>query len=150
GGSDVLVPTAPTPWSAGPGVGRRGLVLYLLVTFGVAWALWGLLAATGGLGRPEALVVMAVSMYAPALGTFAVWAWGGAPGPPLGLRRRGPWRWYLLVYVLVPALLVLGAALCVLVGLQRFDPTFTVLREAAERMGAPPLPVDPLQLAIMQ
>lgn len=122
----------------------RGLVLFLVVTFGVAWALWGLLAATGGLGRPVALPVLAASMYAPAVGTLAARVWGGTPLPRLGVRRRGPWRWYLLVLVLVPSLLLLGATLCVLAGLQQFDPAFTELRRAAEQTGAPPIPPEVL------
>src|SRR5437868_4908819 len=52
---------------------RRGLALFLVVAFGVAWGLWGLLWRAGGLARPESFVVLLVSMYAPTLGVLAAW-----------------------------------------------------------------------------
>src|SRR5579883_3360053 len=96
---------------------RRGLLLFLAVAFGMAWALWGLLWLRGGLAHPRSVVVLVVSMYAPALGVLAAWRLADRPALRLsGVRRRGPWRAYLWAYLLIPALLILGAALCVLVG----------------------------------
>jgi membrane protease YdiL (CAAX protease family) len=127
----------------------RGLLVCLVVTYGVAWTLWALLWLGGGLERPEAGAFLLASMYAPALGVVAAWRLADPEALRVsGLRRRGTWRWYLIPYALIPLLLVLGAALCVLVGLQQIDPTFSGLREQAARMGveAPPPPSVPMAL----
>ena len=109
---------------------RRGLALYLVVTFGVAWALWGLVALRGGLTAPQAGVLVVTSMFAPTLGTLAAWRWADPAALAVtGVRRHGPWRWYLVAYLLVPTLLLLGAALAMLVGIQQPDPEFRVLQE---------------------
>ncbi|HLH25902.1 MAG TPA: CPBP family intramembrane glutamic endopeptidase [Chloroflexota bacterium] len=128
---------------------RRGLLLFLAVAFGMAWALWGLLWLRGGLAHPRSVVVLVVSMYAPALGVLAAWRLADRPALRLsGVRRRGPWRAYLWAYLLIPALLILGAALCVLVGVQRVDPTFSLVREQFERLGRPAPPPPPMPVAL--
>jgi uncharacterized protein len=133
----------------GPGA-RRGLLLYLAVAFGVAWTLCGLLWLRGGLERPEAGAVLLASMYAPALGMLAVWRLADPRALRVsGVRRRGPWRWYAITYVLVPVLLLLGAALCVLVGVQRLDPTFSLLQEQLARAGREVPPPPPLPQAVL-
>jgi uncharacterized protein len=146
---------APTPAAPTrvPDV-RRGMRLFLLVAFGVAWALWGLAALAGGLGNPLAVLLLVVSMYAPTLGTLAARRWADPDALRVtGLRHHGPWRWYLLVYVLIPALLLAGAALSVLLGIQHFDPTLGVLREMlqanADRAGLPPPELPSLGRAIL-
>jgi hypothetical protein len=88
-------------------------------------------------------------MFAPTLGTLAAWRWADRDALRIsGVRRRGPWRWYLAAYLLVPARLLLGAALAVLVGLQQPDPTFGVLQELIRQQAAqsgvdpPPIPIS--------
>jgi membrane protease YdiL (CAAX protease family) len=142
----------PTPMAAAmrePAPVRRGLLVFGAVAFGMAWTLWALLWLGGGLERPEAGAFLVASMYAPALGVLAAWRLADPAALRVsGLRRRGPWRWYLLTYALVPLLLLLGAALCVLVGVQRLDPTFSLLREQAARLGVEAPPPPPLQVAL--
>jgi uncharacterized protein len=128
----------------------RGVLVCLAVAFGVAWALWGVLWLGGGLVRRDSFAFLVVSMYAPALGVLAAWRLADPQALRLsGMRRRGPWRWYALTYLLIPALLLLGAALCVLLGVQRLDPTFSLLREQAARLGQPVPPPPPLGVALL-
>ncbi|HZR99226.1 MAG TPA: CPBP family intramembrane glutamic endopeptidase [Chloroflexota bacterium] len=128
----------------------RGVLVFLAVAFGVAWALWGLLWLGGGLARPDSYAFLVASMYGPALGVLAAWRLADPQALRVsGVRRRGPWRWYLWAYLLIPALLILGAAFCVLVGVQRLDPTFALIREQAARLGQPPPPPPPLGVAVL-
>jgi membrane protease YdiL (CAAX protease family) len=145
--SDTAVVTA---LSDNGSAARPGLAVFLVVAFGVAWGLWGLLWGAGGLARPEAFAVLVASMYAPTLGVLAAWRFADPLALRLsGVRRRGPWRWYALALALVPVLLVLGAALCVLLGVQHVDPTFSTLREQAQRLGRPMPPPPPLPVALL-
>ena len=113
---------------------RRGLVVFLAVSFAVAWAAFGLIQLSGGFGGPGALLLL-VAMYGPALGTLATWAWGG-PMPLLGVRRRGRWWPYLVAWLGPPCALGLGATLAAALGVQPFDPTLSRLRQALEQQGA--------------
>lgn len=129
-------------------VPRRGLAIYLLVAFAVAWALFGLVAVLGGYGSPITGPLLPIAMWAPALGTLAAWAWGGRL-PPLGVRRRGPWRWYLLTLVGVPVLIALGMAAAVLAGVQQLDPANSAAAQAARQAGVPFTPPPPEGLVLL-
>jgi membrane protease YdiL (CAAX protease family) len=128
----------------------RGVMIFLAMAFGVAWALWGLLWRGGGLARPDSYLFLVASMFAPALGVLAAWRLADPQALRLsGVGRRGPWRWYLITYLLIPALLLLGAALCVLGGVQQLDPTFSLIREQAARSGQPVPPPPPMAVAVL-
>lgn len=132
-------PTAP-PRAAVPSVPRRGVAIFLAVSFGVAWGAFGLLAALGGLTRAPVGLLLLVAMYAPALGALAARLWGEQPPPLLGVRRRGRWWAYLVGWLGPPVVLLLGAALAAAVGVQPFDPTASRLRQLLEQQGAAVLP----------
>ena len=76
------------------GVPTRALGVFLLVSFGVALFLDGVMAATGGLGTPHAKGMLALRMFTPALASWVVCrfvtheSWLRASG--LTLRSPGP------------------------------------------------------------
>jgi membrane protease YdiL (CAAX protease family) len=130
----------------------RGVLVYLLLAFGLSWtAQIGLAVWTGSdaaRATPQALgggmlVVALALMWPPAIGAFvARRCVEGGDFSDSGLRR-GPWRYLLLGWGL-PPLLTLGAMLLSL-PLYPFDPTFRTIREALAQSGAePPLPIEAL------
>ncbi len=135
----------------------RGILAYLAISFGLAWALWTppLLFATGD---PLFQFAILPGAFAPAVASFVVRRWVTGEGfadAGLNPRLRQGWRYYLfaLVWPLVAAavIVVLGAVLGV------GQPDFSALRamgELAPSTDVPPLPtalwpVVPLQLLIV-
>jgi len=135
----------------------RGILAYLAISFGLAWALWTppLLFAAGD---PLFQFAILPGAFAPAVASFVVRRWVTGEGfadAGLNPRLRQGWRYYLfaLVWPLVAAavIVVLGAVLGV------GQPDFSALRamgELAPSTDVPPLPaalwpVVPLQLLIV-
>ena len=135
----------------------RGILAYLAISFGLAWALWTppLLFSTGD---PLFQFAILPGAFAPAVASFVVRRWVTGEGfadAGLNPRLRQGWRYYLfaLVWPLVAAavIVVLGAVLGV------GQPDFSALRamgELAPSTDVPPLPpalwpMVPLQLLIV-
>jgi membrane protease YdiL (CAAX protease family) len=144
-------PDAPPKPAA---TGWRGLLVYLVVAFGLSWAAQIALAVTA-LRAPELaaqlgggiLVVAAALMWPPALGAFVARRWvEGGHFADAGLRP-GPWR-YLALAWFGPALLTV-LALLISLPIYPLDPTFATLRQLAERAGQP-LPADPALIVALQ
>jgi membrane protease YdiL (CAAX protease family) len=93
---------------------------FLALAFGLAWVTWFVLRA---LGLP-AVVVGSAGMFGPAIAALVVRLVRREPLRGLGLWPLGPFRWYAVAYVAVPAIIVVGAGLSLLVRYQRWDPHF--------------------------
>ena len=134
-----------------------GILAYLAISFGLAWALWTvpLLVADG---NPVIQLAILPGAFAPAVASFGVRRWitrEGFADTGLNPRLRQGWRHYLfaLLWPLVAAvvIVVLGTAL----GVGR--PDFSVVRamgELAPGANVPPFPaalwpVVPLQLLVV-
>ena len=136
----------------------RGILAYLAISFGLAWALWAVPLLSLAPGDPLLQFAILPGAFAPAIASLVVRRWVTGEGfADAGLRprlRRG-WRYYLfaLLWPLGAAVIivVLGAAL----GLSR--PDFTVVRamgEIAPGADAPAFlvalwPVVPVQLLVV-
>ena len=135
------------------GIDRRGIVAYLALAFAVPWAAESVALARGV--RFQTLTVgtsilLGLVMLTPALAAFIVRRFITREGFATAGLRFGPWRPYVAVWLGVPLLLALIYALTVLLGLGRFDPTFShlasLINEASARTGRPvpelpPMPV---------
>ncbi len=112
----------------------KRIVLYLIFSFGIAWAAWiGTGLATGfALGGTLATAVVSVSMWVPALAVGLAKLCTRQEGRILSFglhpRLRGHIRWYLGA-LLLPALFVaLGGALYFLVFPRFFSPSGALLQ----------------------
>lgn len=94
--------------------------VFLAFAFGLAWTCWFVLRA---LGLPE-VVVASVGMFSPAVAALLVRLARREPLGGLGLRPLGPFRWYAVAYVVVPAIIVVGAALSLVVRYQQWGPHY--------------------------
>jgi membrane protease YdiL (CAAX protease family) len=134
--------------------GWRGVLVYLVIAFGLSWAAQIALALAVRSDPASAarlgggiLVVAVALMWPPAIGAFVARRWVEHGNfADVGLRL-GPWRYLALAWI-GPTLLTLLAMLLSL-PLFPFDPTFAPLREAAERAGQP-LPIEPALLVAIQ
>lgn len=106
-------------WPQGRSIGR-GAGIFLAATLGLTWTLWALMWISGGLlFRPAANWFIVASLYVPLIGVVLARVCGDHDALRLtGVGRLGPWHWYLVTYLLIPALLILGALFAVLVGVQ--------------------------------
>jgi membrane protease YdiL (CAAX protease family) len=139
---------------AATGAGWRGVLVYLVIAFGLSWA--AQIALSLAVRRDPAsaaqlgggiLVVAVALMWPPAVGAFVARRWVERGNFADAGLRPGPWR-YLALAWFAPALLTLLALLLSL-PLYPFDPTFAPLREMAERAGQT-LPVDPALIVAVQ
>jgi len=123
----------------------KGVVAYLLLTFGISWTLWEAVIRLG-LGPPSPFFQLAIlpGAFAPAVAALIVRAWvtgegfGDAGWRP-NLRRA--WGYYLLGWTYPLLSVALIAALAV--GLDLAQPDFTLQRAAQVWLGseaARPLP----------
>lgn len=123
----------------GSGVDRKGVVAYLAVTFGVTYAVEGVVILSGfRITAVPALygqvAVMAV-MWVPAAAALVTVRWITGEGfRHLGLRL-GPWRPYLWTALAVPCLFALIYALTWLLGLGRPDWALDTLRATLASAG---------------
>lgn len=129
----------------------RGVLVYLGLAYGLAWAAQIALATRAGASLAALgggiLVAALFLMWPPALGAFVARRWvENGRFADAGLRR-GPWR-YLLVAWLGPPLLTL-LALVISLPLYPFDPTFSTLRTLATQAGQP-LPIEPGVIVLAQ
>src|ERR1051326_4825099 len=115
---------------------------FLALTFGLAWTCWFVLRA---LGLP-AVVVGWAGMFAPAIPAVVVRLARREPLSGLGLRPLGPFRWYAVAYLVVPAIIVVGAALSVLARYQHWDPHYP----AGFPTSAPLSPTALIVLSVVQ
>jgi hypothetical protein len=105
----------------------RGLISYLAIAFGLAWATEFFTLVGPGIRfdqHPPAwtgLVLMGV-MWVPALAAFVVRRWITHEGFASAGLRRGPWHLYFAVWLAVPLLFATVYLLTWMAGLGRLDP----------------------------
>lgn len=139
---------------------RRRLLIYLAITFGFTWLIDAVIYLGYGAAAEQSaalpvLLLIVVSMFGPLIGHIGTRLVTREGWRDLGLRpqlRRG-WRYWLLVWLLTPLLVVVGAALYFLLFPQHFDPTLAVVQEqltAIERQTGQPLPLSPPLFALLQ
>lgn len=115
----------------------KGVVAYLLLSFGLAWLLWEAAFRLGfGMGSPYFQLAILPGAFAPALAALIVRAWVTSEGfGDAGLRpnlRQG-WKYYLLGW-LFPLAAVVGISLLA-VGLGLAQPDLTLGRATASMAG---------------
>lgn len=107
----ITTPTStpsPSPEEAPPGR-TRGIVIFLAMAFGIAWALDGLIALSGGIRGNTALPLLVLAMFVPGLSSVAARritrdGWNDA-----GLRL-GQLPYYPIAWAVIVALVAATAA----------------------------------------
>ncbi len=116
--------TYPEPVSGTPGkvpVNWAGIALFIILAFGLSWAVW---LGLGALGVPFAIRT-AIGMFGPAIAATLVRLLRREGFADAGLRlaakgRKGVVRIYIYAYVLPPVLLAAGICLALLTGVQHW------------------------------
>lgn len=110
--ADPLVPE-PVHW--------LNIGIFLVLTFGLSWAIWLGLGALG----VDFTVRAAIGMFGPAIAAYLVRGplrHEGFQDSGFAFWRRGTGmgRWYLLAYLLVPCILLIGLGLALVIGGQHW------------------------------
>jgi membrane protease YdiL (CAAX protease family) len=86
---------------------RKGIVAYLLIAFGLAWAGFETIYRVKGLSKVTVLAPVALSAYAPAIACFIVRKWVTREGfADAGLRLHlRKWPYYLVAWLLPVAVM---------------------------------------------
>ncbi len=86
---------------------RKGIIAYLLVAFGLAWAGFETIYRVKGLSHFTVLVPTALSAFAPAIACFVVRKWVTREGfADAGLRLHlRKWPYYLVAWLLPVAVM---------------------------------------------
>jgi uncharacterized protein len=119
---------------------RRGIIDFLLITFGGAWGIWGVAWLMGAFNTgPTGQVVVALGAFSPALATFVVRCWvtrEGFADAGLGPNLRKAWPYFVAVWLLplpvIAGIVVLAAAL----GISAVKPTLPPVLVAVAVGGA--------------
>jgi membrane protease YdiL (CAAX protease family) len=122
-------------------IDRRGLAVFLGVTFALTWALDLGLWLGGGLGRPLAIVFLALQMLFPAIGALVTVRATRQPDARrfLGIRLGEPgWPWVLAAtWVGVPVLVLSAPFVGAALGVYEMDLGMSAMREiVTEQSGA--------------
>ena len=139
---------------------RRRILIYIAIAFGFTWLIDALIFLASGAcadqsPTPLVFLLIVVSMFGPLVGHIGTRLITREGWQDLGLRprlRQG-WRYWLLVWLLTPLLVALGAALYFLLFPQHFDPTLGFVQEqlaAIERQAGQPLPLSPQLFVLLQ
>lgn len=129
---------------------KRGLTIYLLIAFGIAWPLFLLPILFGPPGAPArqvaSLILWAAAMWAPGIAALVVTRFvAGRSLRALHLDRLGPKRMYLWAWLLPPVLVVAAGIVSWAAGAGVLDLGFPMLRDAlATAPDSPPIPVGVL------
>ncbi len=116
--------TTPEPVSVSPGrasINWMGIALFIVMAFGISWAVW---LGLGAVGMPFTLRV-SIGMFGPAIAATLVRLLRHEGFVDAGLRlaargRKGVVRIYIAAYVLPPVLIAAGIGLALLTGVQHW------------------------------
>jgi len=128
-----------------------GVLWFLLLTFGLTWALWSLTWAPQIRRIPPAAgLIVALGMWGPGLSAILVLRFVLRESlRTTTIDRLGHCRYYLWAWFLPAAATLASTGLTVLAGLARLDPQFTFLQEQARAAGAS-LPIPPAVVVAAQ
>jgi membrane protease YdiL (CAAX protease family) len=134
------------------------IALYLLLAFGLAWALEALLFVThtpvGLAGGVKFVLVADGAMLCPAIAALItlMTARGGFAAAGLWPRFKQSWKWYLTAFFLPVALVALATALSVALGLARLDwtlPSLAAMLPAGKTLPSALAPVVLIQTVVV-
>jgi uncharacterized protein len=116
--------TTPEPISMKPEritIDWMGITLFIILTFGISWAIW---LGLGALGVPF-IIRVSIGMFGPAIAATLVRLFRHEGFADAGLRlaahgRNGIVRIYIAAYVLPPILIAAGIGLALLTGVQHW------------------------------
>ncbi|MFG2072567.1 CPBP family intramembrane glutamic endopeptidase [Nonomuraea maritima] len=137
---------------------KKPLLAFLVLAFGLSWAValplwWG-----GGLASPLAGVLATLMMFTPTVGVLGAWAltrtsprvWARETGLTLGPDRRRTWLMVLAAWLGVPLLVFLAIGVGALTGLASLDlDGLSLLRASLESRGMG-VPVELGTVAVVQ
>jgi len=114
---------------------RKALLIFLAVSFCLAWFLFLIPLAFGEPQSPRrqtvTLIAWTAAMLAPGIGAILATVSGlRQPLSTLNLRRLGDRKAYLWAWLLPPLLAILAGILTLLFGLGKLDLEFTLIRQA--------------------
>jgi membrane protease YdiL (CAAX protease family) len=115
------------------------VLVYLLISFGLAWAVQVGVALTAGeqmaglLQSSGGLIVALLLMWPPAVGAFVARRWVERSGFGDAGLRRGPWRFIAIAWLSPPLFTV--AAILISVPIYPLDLSFSGLRDMAAQTG---------------
>jgi len=119
---------------------RKGITAYLIITFGITYAIEGLLVLAGfrweGLPPLVGQYVIAVVMWVPALATFITTRWITREGMRVTNLRVGRLRPYLVTALVIPLVFAVIYGLTWLLGLGQPDWNLNDLRQMMAAAGA--------------
>lgn len=130
----------------------KGIIAYLLIVFGVAWGLWGLLFSLGITPRdPRFQLWGTFPGFAPALAAIIVRKWVTGEGfADAGLRPRlHMWRYYLLAWLLPLGIASIITGLAVIFRVSMPDPTLQRAYQVLSPESGPPALLISLPLPIL-
>jgi membrane protease YdiL (CAAX protease family) len=122
-----------------PGTAR--IIIFLAITFAIAWLIDLAIYLTGGLQNSPmlipalnlnlAVILLLASMYAPALGNIftRLLTKEGWRDLLLKPRFKQSWRYWLLAWLLTPGLIIAGIVVFFLLFPRYFDPSFGMLKD---------------------
>jgi uncharacterized protein len=109
---------------------KKGILYYLLITFGLAWAIWGIPLLFGASVRSSAFVtIMTIGAFAPAEAAAFVRAWVSRDGftdSGLSINPKKHWRYYVFALLLPLGVAAIIVLLAVLTGLGQPDSSLKV------------------------
>ena len=129
---------------------NRGVIWFLVISFGLAWISWEIVLATGvSLLSPQIQLYLLPGAFAPAIAAFVVRKWitrEGFADADLGLQAAR-WRYYLLAWLLPLAVVAAIVLEAMALGITR--PDFSISRAvtagyAATELGDRGLLIVPL------
>jgi len=110
-------------------VRRRGVIWFLVLSFGGTWPVWFIAYFGFGLSMADPVVQLPTA-FVPAIAAIVVRRWVTREGfADAGLRPRvrALWRWYLLAWIGPVGITVAALALALGLGLWDFDPAVAAL-----------------------
>ncbi|MFC4119354.1 CPBP family intramembrane glutamic endopeptidase [Nonomuraea zeae] len=137
---------------------KRPLLIFIVLAFGLSWAVALPIWFGGGLSSPSAQGLAALMMFTPAVGVLGAWAvtrtpfreWAAQTGLTLGESGKRTGLLVLVAWLGVPLLAILSMGLSAAVGLVSVDlDRFSLFRAALEARGVA-APADAGTAAVLQ